>query len=106
MKHLTKYFSRTSLFAVLLSGFLIMPNAFARTVEIEVFGMTCPFCVDSLERKFGKMDSVSKVQVSLKLKKVRLETADNAPSIEAIKKTILDAGFTPVKVTVLDDAKK
>ncbi len=90
----------------LLLAASLCQSAFARTIEIEVFGMTCPFCVDSLERKFAKMDSVSKVQVSLKLKKVRLETADNAPSIETIKKTILDAGFTPVKVTVLDDAKK
>lgn len=75
----------------------------ARTVEVDVHGMTCPFCVDSLERKFGKMESVSKVQVSLKNKKVRLETEDNSPSLEEIKKTILDAGFTPVKITVLND---
>jgi len=90
----------------LLLAASLCQSVFARTIEIEVFGMTCPFCVDSLERKFAKMDSVSKVQVSLKLKKVRLETADNAPSIDAIKKAIVDAGFTPVKVTVIDDEKK
>ena len=84
----------------------LFQSLYARTIEIDVFGMTCPFCVDSLERKFGKMDSVSKVQVSLKLKKVRLETKDDSLSVEQIKKTILDAGFTPTKVTVLDDAKE
>ncbi|HGG58763.1 MAG TPA: hypothetical protein ENK26_02455 [Gammaproteobacteria bacterium] len=75
--------------------------AFARTVEVDVYGMTCPFCVDSLQRKFGKMDHVNKVDVSLKLKKVRLETDENAPELEVIRKAVLDAGFTPTKVTVL-----
>jgi len=88
---------------VLLLLLFASQNLLARTVEVDVHGMTCPFCVDSLERKFGKMESVSKVQVSLKNKKVRLETEANTPSLEAIKKTILDSGFTPVKITVLDD---
>jgi len=78
----------------------------ARAVEVEVHGMTCSFCVDSLERKFGKMKSISKVEVSLKQKKVRLETEENAPSIETIRKAVLDAGFTPIKVTVKPDAKQ
>lgn len=54
---------------ILLSSIFLMQTGFARTVEIDVFGMTCAFCVDSLERKFNKMESVSKVEVSLKLKK-------------------------------------
>ncbi len=91
------------LFISLLLAASMFQSAYARTIEIDVFGMTCPFCVDSLERKFGKIDSVSKVDVSLKLKKIRLETKDDSLSIEAIKKTVLDAGFTPTKVTVLDN---
>ena len=97
---------------LLLGGVLIISMLLqivsARTIEINVHGMTCPFCVDSLERKFGKMDSVSKVEVSLKLKKVRLETEADAPSIEVIKQTVIDAGFTPTKVTVIsrDKAEK
>ena len=76
---------------------------YARTVEIEVYGMTCSFCVDSLERKFSKMESISKVEVSLKLKKIRLETEENFPSLDTIKQAVLDTGFTPVKITVLTD---
>jgi len=83
-----------------LNFVLISQTVFARTIEIDVHGMTCAFCVDAVQRKFRKMESVSKVQVSLKLKKVRLETDENQPSIETIKKTILDAGFTPIKITV------
>lgn len=82
---------------------LVGPLAQARTVEIDVHGMTCAFCVDSLERKFKKLNSVSKFEISLKHNKVRLETDDTQPSIEKIKKTILDAGFTPVKVLVRPD---
>jgi copper chaperone CopZ len=67
--------------------------------------MTCAFCVDSLERKFAKLDSVINIQVSMKMKKVRLETGPNQPSIETIKQTIVDAGFTPVNITVMADEK-
>ena len=77
----------------------------ARTVEIEVHGMTCAFCVDSLERAFAKLESVSKVQISLKMKKIILDTDENAPTIETIKLTILNAGFTPTKITVLSNEK-
>jgi copper chaperone CopZ len=89
------------LLVTLLSLFMSLQITYARTIEIEVHGMTCPFCVDSLERKFNKMKSVSKVDVSLKLKKVRLETDENLPSLETIKQSVLDAGFTPTKITVL-----
>jgi copper chaperone CopZ len=74
----------------------------ARTVEVDVHGMTCAFCVDSLNRKFNKLETVSKVEVSLKNNKIRLETNETEPSIEAIKQAVLDAGFTPVAVKVLE----
>ena len=89
------------LFIPILCSMVLLANAaFARTVEVEVHGMTCAFCVDSLERKFREMDSVEKVQVSLKAKIVRLETDENLPTIESIKKAVLDAGFTPTRITV------
>lgn len=87
----------------LCTTFLLADVAFARTIEVEVHGMTCPFCVDSLERKFKKMDAVDKVQVSLKMKTVRLETDENLPTIETIKQAVLDAGFTPTKIIELDE---
>ena len=84
---------------------MMAPAAFAKTIEVEVHGMTCVFCVDSLERKLTALPSVSKVQVSLKANKVRLETDGDTPSVETIRQAILDAGFTPVKVTVINDEK-
>jgi copper chaperone CopZ len=76
-------------------------NLYARTLIVDVYGMTCPFCVDSLERKFKKMPSISKVEVSMKTKQVRLETEPKLPTIEMIKQMVLDAGFTPLKVEEL-----
>ena len=87
---------------IAISSILLFTQfSYARTVEVSVYGMTCAFCVDSLERKFSKMKSVSNVAVSLKLKQVRLETSANQPSIDTIKQTILDAGFTPTNVTII-----
>ena len=93
------------LLTILISTVMLVQLAYARTIEVDVHGMTCAFCVDSLERKFNKMDSVSKIEISLKLNKIRLQTDEDGPDIETIKKAILDAGFTPVKVSVVSDEK-
>ncbi|MBL1320714.1 MAG: heavy-metal-associated domain-containing protein [Methylophaga sp.] len=85
---------------------IVSSASYARTVEVEVYGMTCAFCVDNLTRQFNKMESVSKVDVSLKLKKIHLETDEELPTIETINQAIIDAGFTPVKVTILPDEKE
>ena len=77
----------------------------AKTIEVEVHGLTCALCVDTLNRKFNKMDGVSRVEVSMKLKKIRLEIESHPPSIEVIKQTILAAGFTPIKVTEISNDK-
>ncbi len=89
--------------ALLLS--LQPQSAWSRTVEIDVYGMTCSFCVDGLQRKFKQMKSVSKVQVSLKLKKVRLVTKKNQPNLTTLKQAVIDAGFTPTKISILSDEK-
>lgn len=94
---------QTLWFSLVAISLAMPPVASAETLEIEVYGMTCAFCVDSLERKLTDLPSVSKVEVSLKSKKVRLETLGETPNIEAIKQAILDAGFTPMNVTILTD---
>ena len=88
--------------AIIVIG-LSLP-ALARTLEIEVHGMTCAFCVDSLQRTFNKNKLFKKVDVSLEQKKVRLITEGDLPTEESIRKMILDAGFTPTRVTVLPDS--
>ena len=75
----------------------------AKTIEVEIHGMTCALCVDSLNRKFNKMAGVEEVAGSMKMKKVRLETKGKSPTTAMIKQAILDAGFTPIKVTVISN---
>lgn len=87
----------------LLATLFITFSANAKTIEVEIHGMTCALCVDTLNRKFNKMNGVSKVDVSMKMKKVRLETDSRLPTIEMIKQAILDSGFTPTKVTVISN---
>ena len=90
-----------------LLGIFLTPSSFARTIEAHVYGMTCSFCVDSLVRKFKKVPHVTKVEVSLKLKKLRLQTDDDSkPTLEDVKQTIVDSGFTPEKIEVIKDEKK
>jgi len=81
----------------------IVPSALARTIAIDVHGMTCTFCVENLRHKFSQMPAVLTVKVSLKYKKVHLQTLEDAPSLQAIKQTVLDAGFTPVAIKELTD---
>lgn len=90
-----------SLFAALAFAFTVN----AKTIEVDVHVMTCAFCVDNLNKKFNKMEGVLKVRVSLKTKKVRIETESELPTIEMIKQAILDAGFTPTKVAVISNEK-
>jgi len=71
-----------------------------QVVEIEVTGMTCPFCVYGTEKKLNQLPGVDEAEVSLKAKKARIvmmpgENAD----LDAIRKAIIDAGFTPGNVT-------
>ena len=88
---------------LLTTALLFSTLSFARTVEVDVHGMTCAFCVDNLQKRFGKMDEVISVDVSLKNNKLKLVTKGDEPTVEVIKQSILDAGFTPVKVSVSKD---
>jgi len=91
---------KKTLLSVLFLSAVVMQTSSARTIDIDIQGMSCAFCAESLNRNFKAMKSVSKVEVDLKLKTVHLETAADSPKIETIKKTIVDSGFTPVNVVV------
>ncbi|MCF6299160.1 MAG: cation transporter [Thiomicrorhabdus sp.] len=83
---------------------LLMLSSFsnARTIEVDVYGMTCELCVDTLENKFKDMKNVSNINISLEKNMIRLETTDDDSMVTTIKQAILDAGFTPTKVRIDD----
>jgi copper chaperone CopZ len=90
---------------IILISYSLLQMAYAKTIEVDIQGMTCAFCADSLERKFKKFKTVASVKVSLKQKKVRIKMDDYQLSSEIVRKTILDAGFTPLTIRVVDDEK-
>lgn len=91
---------KTMTLLALLVGITLPVTVISENLEIDVNGMTCAFCVDSLQRKLDKLPEITQVDVSLKNKKVKIDTGDEKADIEAIKQAIIDSGFTPVKVHV------
>ncbi len=85
---------RLAMLLLLLSGGL----SAGEVIEIDVNGMTCGFCVDAVRRKLDRLPDIEQAQVSLRSKKVRIEARPGGLDIERVRKTILDAGFTPLAV--------
>ena len=69
----------------------------AETVEIDIHGMSCAFCVEGLQKQLSKLPDVAKVEVSLKLKKVRIQSKGEELDMERVRGAIVDAGFTPLE---------
>ena len=86
---------------------LILPFAMARAevMEVDIHGLTCAFCVEGLHRELSELPDVSKVEVSLKNKKVRIVSDGATLDIDRVRKAIIDAGFTPVEIRHVDSGK-
>ena len=92
----------TRVIALLIGLLLLVPVAWAsdpEVVELQVTGMTCPFCVYGTEKNLKKLPGVEKVDVSLDKKVARIEmTPGQTADMQAIRKAITDAGFTPGEI--------
>lgn len=72
-----------------------------QVLEIQVKGMTCPFCAYGIEKNLGKLPGVAKAQVSLEAKKARVVMQPGqAPDEARVRQVIIDSGFTPGEATV------
>ena len=68
-------------------------------LEIDINGMTCPFCVYSLERELGRLSEVKQVLISLRSSKARLTLKEGAHiDADTLREVVLEAGFTPGEV--------
>lgn len=75
---------------------LLVWGAERQVVDIDVQGMTCPFCVHGLQKSFAKAPEVDRADASLKEHKVRVVLRPGAqPDLVRYKQLIRDAGFTP-----------
>lgn len=87
---------KSALAALLLFLPLLAWGATRQVVDIDVQGLTCPFCVYGLSKNLGKAPGVAKAEVDLDKHRARIELGPGqAPDIELYKKIIRDAGFTP-----------
>lgn len=85
----------------LLAVWMVATFAGERHVlDIEVQGMSCPFCVYGVEKSLKQITGVEDAEVDLKagLARVRMQP-DAEPNPERFREAILDAGFTPGKIT-------
>ncbi len=75
-------------------------------LEIDIKGMTCPFCVYSLEKELGKLSEVEEVLISLKFNKARLTLKEGAHiDADTLQGVVLRAGYTPGEVRDISEGK-
>ncbi len=62
-----------------------------KTLNVE--GMSCSHCENSVKKTVGALNGVSSVNVDLKLKKVTVEFDPQRVSVDTIRDTIEDQGY-------------
>lgn len=62
-----------------------------KTLNVE--GMSCSHCENSVKKAVGALNGVAAISVDLKSKKVSIEFDSEKVSIETIKDTIEDQGY-------------
>ena len=62
-----------------------------KTLNVE--GMSCTHCENSVKKAVGTLDGVGSVDVDLKGKKVTIEFDPEKLSVDTIKDTIEDQGY-------------
>lgn len=71
--------------------------AASNEIKVGVKGMVCAFCAQGIEKKFKAQKEVSKVEVSLENKFVKLTFKDGQTlSKEKISEILKDAGYEAV----------
>jgi len=88
---------------IALSTLTFLPSSFAEIerVEMEVNGMTCPFCVYGIEKKLKALPEVKDAEANLKRGMVDIHLAKGSPlDIESLESTVRDSGFSPGKTQI------
>jgi copper chaperone CopZ len=86
-------------FALSLIAILISFNVFASNVEVDVKGMTCGMCVESITKELKSTEKCDKISVNLEDKKARFtEFKGKNITDSEIKSAIKKAGYEAVKI--------
>lgn len=66
----------------------------ARTIQMKVLGLSCPFCAYGVEQKVKKLDGVEGLNVELESGIATITLAEGADiSNETLRQTVDEAGF-------------
>ncbi|BCJ88363.1 copper chaperone CopZ [Effusibacillus dendaii] len=66
------------------------------TITLNVQGMSCNHCVNSVEGALGKLVGVSSAKVDLSANQVTVSFDDTVVSVDQLKETIEDQGYDVV----------
>ena len=97
MKYLG-YLTLTFIFAIVLSVFVAIGTAYSKTIKIEVLGLVCDFCSQSIWKTFMLERETENVYVDLDNGIVEIVTKDDM-SDQKINQLLQDAGYTVSKIT-------
>ncbi len=94
------------LFSLLIPYSFVAADTASNIYEMNVKGMTCPFCVYGIEKNLNKLSGVKKAQVSLEQKKIRVEMNNGHHFDEnKVREVIIDSGFTPGELITKDSSQ-
>lgn len=101
---------RVCIIALALSGLAITltppTQAQIKEVDVQVKGLSCPFCVKGVEKHLKKVEGVTDVSTSLKKGMVKLHYKPGSPfDVDTIKKAVVRGGFTPGDVELFARGK-
>jgi copper chaperone len=80
-------------------GLTLTSGVFASRLEVDIVGMSCGMCIESITKELKGTQKVENVSVSLEEKKARFdEMADRKISDAEIRSAIKKAGYEAVKI--------
>ena len=103
---MSKIMSFLSLF-VAVSGLNVCAQTKADTnqVEVNIEGLSCPFCAYGLEKKVKDIDGAKDIKIDIKKGLLTFSlTGRKDVDEEKIKKVVKDAGFTPKEIKFHNEA--
>ena len=99
MKYTAFHLIITLLVAIMLTIFVAISVSHSKTIHIDVEGLVCDFCAQSIEKVLMKQPGVERVDVNLNDGRVIVKMADvfqddeDGISNDRIEKLFLDAGY-------------
>ena len=69
-------------------------------IEVQVNGMSCPFCAYGIEKKLRAIAGARDVKVDLEAGRATFEAPSGAVTEQEVRRAIKDAGFSPGKIEI------